>query len=343
MMGGSLTKLGAVLVVAGALLMAGPVFGFSTLAADRGTTVETAPTESALLGIQPTGETPDNQNDAPVLTVTNNANERFDTLDTQAEIVSDPNGALAISDGFGSSLDPDAQTDLSLTCASGGTGQATVEVTANAVGSTLAVEDITYTHTFSYSCTGNGGGGPPGFVSVSAGDVTGSNTQELTFALDGKLNNGETVTIDITSFLANYDGASIDSLTVGGSPARKHDRTFEPASGSATITVTAKGNIKAGKEVRIVLDGVSPEFDFFSWATFSTASSQASDTFAIDSGGGWMTTASTAGDTGSVDGTISREELESIPLAELERFDSYDDLERYIEAETDIEVVDSGG
>lgn len=341
MIGGATTKLGVVLVVAGALLLAGPVFGFSTLAADRGVNVGTAPTEDALLAIQPTGETPDQQNDAEVLTITNNAGERFDSLDAQAEIVSDPNGALAISDGFDSSLDPGAQTGLGLTCDSGGTGQATVEVTADAFGATLAVEGIAYTHSFSYSCTGNGGGGPPGFASVSAGDVTGANTQELTFTLDGKLSNGETVTIDITSFRANYDGASIDTATVDGKSIKEKNRAIDGAGATATITVTAQGNIGTGDEVRIVLDGVSPEWNVFGWATFSTASTQASDTFAISSGSGWTTAASSDG-ADSVDDTLSRAELESIPLGELEQFDTYDELESYIEAETDIEVVDDG-
>lgn len=158
MIGGSLTKLGTVLVVAGALLMAGPVFGFSTLAADRGVTVGTAATESALLAIDSTGETPDKQNDAVVINITNNANERFDPLDAQADIVEDTGNALAISNGFDAALDPGATTGLELTCSGGGEGNATVEVTADASNSTLSIQGVTYSHSFSYSCTGSGGG-----------------------------------------------------------------------------------------------------------------------------------------------------------------------------------------
>lgn len=158
MTGGSLTKLGAVLVVAGVLLMAGPVFGFSTLAADRGVNVGTAATESALLAIDSTGETPDKQNDAVVINITNNANERFDPLDAQAAIVEDTGNALAISNGFDTALDPGATTGLELTCSGGGEGNATVEVTADASGPTLSIQGVTYSHSFSYSCTGSGSG-----------------------------------------------------------------------------------------------------------------------------------------------------------------------------------------
>lgn len=139
--------------------MAGPIFGFSTLAADRGVNVGTAATESALLAIESTGETPDNQNDAVVVNITNNANERFDPLDAQADIVEDTDNALAISSTFDSALDPGATTGLELTCSGGANNaEATVEVTADATGSSLEIIGVTYTHTFTYSCTGSGGG-----------------------------------------------------------------------------------------------------------------------------------------------------------------------------------------
>lgn len=158
MIGGTTKSLGVVLVVAGALLLAGPVFGFTSMAADRGVNVGTAATDSALLAIESTGDTPDNQNDAVVINITNNANERFDPLSTQADIVEDTGNALAISDGFDSTLDPDATTGLELTCSGGGEGNATVEVTADAEGSSISIHRVTYSHTFSYSCTGSGGG-----------------------------------------------------------------------------------------------------------------------------------------------------------------------------------------
>jgi len=114
------------------IAMAGPTFGFSSLAADRGTSVTVADDQStALLGVRETGQTPNNQNNAVVLELVNNANEDFETLNTDVSL-SDPRNALEISDGFQTSLGQGETTGLELTCTGGGSGTAVINTAASA-------------------------------------------------------------------------------------------------------------------------------------------------------------------------------------------------------------------
>ncbi|MFC3957430.1 hypothetical protein [Halovivax cerinus] len=250
MTGRTLRTLGLVLVVAGAVLVTGPAFGFSTLSADRGVSVGTAPIDSALLAIEPTGETPSNQNDAVVIEITNNGNEQFDPLSAQAVIVDDTKGALAISSSFDSVLDPGATTGLELTCSGGGDGTATVAVTADAAASSFSIGNVSYTYTFSYSCTGGGGGGT-GPAQFEASDVSAAE-QRQTFTLDGTaLKNKDQFTIDLTdpqeSGQVDYSGLTDADVTVVQGSARSVG--YDAATNA--ITYEAQGNQQGPIEIEI--------------------------------------------------------------------------------------------
>ncbi|MDF9744928.1 bactofilin family protein [Natrinema salsiterrestre] len=193
----TVVKLGFVFVALGAVAMAGPVFGFTTIAADRGVSAETASDANALVGIETTGETPDKKNDAVIVEITNNANQAYDPLETDVTI-DDPNGALAVSSGFATALSSGDTTGLEVTCDGGGDGTATVTVNANAVGSTLEVREDSYTTAVDYSCTGKGSNA--NFEVRNPG--LGADTDELEFGLE-----------NVGSDRAKIHGISVDETT----------------------------------------------------------------------------------------------------------------------------------
>ena len=193
----ALGKLGLVIVVVGAIVLAGPVFGFSTIAADRGVSVTTSDDSTALVGINATGETPDNQNDAVVVEITNNADEEYSSLETNVSI-EDTNGALAISSGFATTLSAGETTGLELTCDGGGDGTATVSVNADAFGSTLQVQGVSYSTTFSYSCTGGG------------------NSNNANFEVRSVEFGGDTDEIEVTLENTGQDRAKVKGISIDG-------------------------------------------------------------------------------------------------------------------------------
>ncbi|MHC3437556.1 hypothetical protein ACYJ1Y_05485 [Natrialbaceae archaeon A-gly3] len=258
----TLTIVAVGLIVLGAMAMVGPTFGFSTIAGDRGVNVNTADDSSALLGIEETGDTPDNQNDVDVIEITNNAGEDYETLDTEVTI-DDPNDALAISNDFDESLPQGEVTGLELTCEGGGDGEATVSVGADASGSTIQIEDVSFSTTFEYSCIGGGNTDPgDGFDSVSVDNVvenTAASQQDQTIAFTPStdLSNKEEVTIDLSS--AHPDSVDYANVEIG-------DITVESGNGqvenvdiddnNAVITYEGgQGNSKdqAGNEIEITV------------------------------------------------------------------------------------------
>ena len=184
-----ISQLAIVLVVVGALVLAGPAFGFTTIAADRMVDVATTDTEDALLGVSDTDQTPNQQNDAVVMTITNNAGVDFDSLETDVEL-EDEDDNLAIIDDFADQLAAGEETGLEVTCDGGGDSTATISVEATADGTGLGISDVTFEHTFDYSCTGAGGGSGP--ADFDAGDVsTEDSEQRFTFNPDGLTGNDE--------------------------------------------------------------------------------------------------------------------------------------------------------
>jgi len=270
------TVIAASLIIAGMIAMAGPTFGFSSLAADRGTSVTVADDQStALLGVRETGQTPNNQNNAVVLELVNNANEDFETLNTDVSL-SDPRNALEISDGFQTSLGQGETTGLELTCTGGGSGTAVINTAASASSQQLEIHDLNYSYTFDYSCTG-GNPGPGGFQSVSASDIqdTTPATQEISFTMNGRLSKGGTVTIAIEGLSGvNYDDAEV--IAVDG-PKQKDSADFIARDGwSATIEFTPQTQLKAGDQVTISIAGINT--DGFGYGIITATESETGQT-----------------------------------------------------------------
>ncbi|MFD1563213.1 hypothetical protein ACFR99_06605 [Haloarchaeobius amylolyticus] len=207
-----IAKLGLVLVVAGTIVMSGPVFGFSTIAADRTTVISTSDTD-ALVAVEETGETPDKDNDAVVIEITNNANEAYDPLEAEATIVEDSNGALAISNGFDNSLPAGETTGVELTCDGGGSGEATVAVDADTYGSTLEVRGVSDNTTFQYSCTG----GTKGDFEASNPSTLGDDFDEIEFDLEN-VGQEEAKVQEISIETTAADAATIENDATGNAP-----------------------------------------------------------------------------------------------------------------------------
>ncbi|WP_254808005.1 hypothetical protein [Natronosalvus amylolyticus] len=342
------SKVAMVLVVVGILLLSGPVFGFTTFSADRGVTAETAETEQALLAISGTDATPTNQNDAVILEITNNANVDFTSLETSVTIEGD-NDRISVSDPFDDQLASDEQTGLEVTCERGGGGEATVRVDADAFGSELAIEGVTYEHTFAYTCTGQGDPGG-GFTTVQAGDVDGPGptTQTLSFTPDGSIGNGDTVTIAVSAtqggwFIgADYTDASADIV----GQANDDVEIVAADGGEIVLEVTAQGQIKDGDELVVELSNVETVSSFWFDFGFGSAEFTRSDSGESGTDSFWITESAATGTmtTQHADGlgstTVTESELEQVDIDELDAFDTHEELIAELRERDGVEVID---
>lgn len=255
----TITALGIVLILFGAAAMLGPTFGFSTIAGDRDVSVGTADTSSGFLAIDETNEVPDNDNDAVVVEITNNAPEFFDSLDTDVSIDT-PN--LVISDGFDEELGQGDSTGLELTCSGDGGGTATIQISSSATGQSLSIEGVNFSRTFTYDCSGGDvtadAGGPYGVHAGDAvqldgtgsttqrgniqsynweiiegdGSLTGSDTAEPTYTAPAEIDGETDVTVSLT-VTTNQGESSTDTSTI---TIREEDGLI------ASFTADRKGN-----------------------------------------------------------------------------------------------------
>lgn len=209
MIGGSLTKLGLVLVVAGALLMAGPVFGFSTISADRGVSVGTAEDPEALLGIMDNSGTtsadihPSTGQEGDVFFLNDNAGH-FSVNDISADVLAF-NGATTALTASVETADDNNDFVVHVRCGDStlnDAGQLTVQLTAE---SAISLElKRTTMNQIDVQCSGNSGsGGPTADAGGSYTTYEGENIQ-----LDGTGSTTRTGTIqDYTWELVDGDGS----------------------------------------------------------------------------------------------------------------------------------------
>lgn len=251
MTGGSLTKLGTVLVVAGALLMAGPIFGFSTLAADRGVNVATAEDANALLGIETNDGAELGKNQVlTVANLTNNVGSDIDTLETTVQP-----GILSVGNDFASQLAAGESTSLGIECGDAtGTGNETIdftvsEATSSAAGLSISLETVSVD--VSYDCGGRDSGGNFTVTDVRVSnstvefdvkndgtsvDISGLSLDDTTTAATSVDNGPEAeVTFD-TALINQTDG----SLPIDGSFHEFTNTNKYVVENGDTVTVTIK-------------------------------------------------------------------------------------------------------
>jgi hypothetical protein len=244
-------KLAIVFIIVGAMLVTGPTFGFSTIAAERGLTVDTAADQSnANLGIENESDIGTLRGDDPpvrVATLSNNLDEDVDVIEFA---IYNDGGALAVSDPIpGTTIAAGGSENVTLECAdSTSVGVRDVEVEIVEVdGATTAIRKASFTVTVDIQC--NKGGGSS-IVNFTADDVGTENTsQTFSFSPDG-LKNKDEAYIDLSDPQTNggVDYTAGTVALVSGSGTVQYD------AGTDRIVYTASGNEKGTVEIR--MDGI---------------------------------------------------------------------------------------
>jgi len=197
-----ITGIAVVLIFLGVVTMAGPTFGFATIAADRGVNVATADDSSAYLGLE--DQSASASIDSPgeqtvVYTVTDNVRSGSATVDASIVGITDDSNAPITSTALSVNVQPgsDAETfDVVLACEDGASIDGSYRVLLQLVASSDASSvDATRETTalVPVDCTAE-----PVVVSVDEdGDVTsgGDVTVDTNVNVGGDIESGGSVTI----------------------------------------------------------------------------------------------------------------------------------------------------
>ncbi|GAB3036862.1 hypothetical protein [Natronobiforma cellulositropha] len=201
----TLRTLAVLSIVAGAVLLAGPAFGFASFAADRGVILGVADNAEATVAIEPHDVVVDDT-DTAVATITNNADVAL-TLETTADV----GEGLTVTSGFDGTLEPGEMATIALGCdASSGQGPVGVDLTVSASGPGVSLTGIAESFTVERDCAGPGGGFGLVYISDVSGFVAPSEErQEIRFRFDEQIQTWDTVEIDLSEARdngVNYDG-----------------------------------------------------------------------------------------------------------------------------------------
>lgn len=266
------SKLAVAVILVGAVLLAGPSFGFSSIAADRPMSVETAPEENALLGINATDETVtvSGNDDTPteIGTVSNNL-DQVATISVAVEHI--PNGSDDILQAgpFADDVSPGDSTAATAECADSTTlGVEDVVFRAQAEGSSVEVTNATFTASIDIQC-GQGGG------NVDSSGLAGVSVSNLT---DGETGQNQTIEFGLTNDLAAGESVGVTLQKVDHKHRLDYDGTVAKTDGPGEVNATVSGqnyelefvaneSIAAGETVTITVTGVD--------ATGKNAASQA--------------------------------------------------------------------
>ncbi|QLK27724.2 hypothetical protein HYG81_09020 [Natrinema zhouii] len=238
-------------ILVGALLLAGPSFGFSSFAADRTLGVTTAADSSTYLGIESEGdvtgtELKGNSDPLRVGTLSNNVNEPLEIQDVSVASIGDgtvDDTILAVSSPIpGDTIETDNLMSITVECAEPqSVGEREVTLLVDRVeGETVSIAGPTFNATVDIQC---GKGKFSGSASVNASDIgTGDTTQTVSFDPTGVGSNGE-VTIDFSDPQdnggVNYTNVTDVDLTVQSG---KGTTSFDAE--SSQLTYTTQGNEK---------------------------------------------------------------------------------------------------
>lgn len=285
---------GVCLIAVGAVLVAGPAFGFTSLTADRGVQVSTGDDPGGFLGVI-------DNSDADEANVQNTNDESLlYFLDDNVGAFSST-GAIDVDvvafDGDPTSLEATVRSDgdaadyaVVVTC--GGSnlntaGTPTIEVVADGDGVDVHLERTTV-NSIDVNCRGGGGGGtgPAGF---EADDVDPDGpTQRFRFNADALPSNGD-ASIDLTVAQANagvdYRDVDDGDLTLVSG---RGDLSFD----SNVITFDGRGNQDGTVEIELTGFEITDDRDGTAYYA-DDADRTDSDTFgvpAVVGGGGDVTT-----------------------------------------------------
>ncbi|SEH13195.1 hypothetical protein SAMN04487967_1209 [Natronorubrum sediminis] len=159
-----LSRLAIAFLVIGAVLLAGPIYGFTTVSSERGVDVSTGGDSSAYLGVEPTGEEIEGNGDAAtVVYLHNNVGTEF----TNPDIVVDGLGNDLEVESSPDTLGPEESGEIVVECVDGigGHDGNTVQVDVfveEAESEAMTVSNIALEFDLEYNCHPGGGGGPGG-------------------------------------------------------------------------------------------------------------------------------------------------------------------------------------
>lgn len=251
------------LIVVGVVTMAGPMFGFSSLAADRGVQVAAVDDPNGFLGVVDNSGSTDanirNSNDESSLYYLNDNAGEFSSADAISADVTAFNGETTELDARVEADSGSNDYVVTVDCGNSnqkGDGTVTVDLFA-AEGVRVELERMT-AETISVNCRGGGNGKTgDGFDSLRVGDVDaytspGGDRQEFVFTPSSKLNSGNgEVRIDLND-------AHPNAVDYEAPPAYYPDVTLHQGSGwveydenTHEIVYHAGSQDKAGNEIRI--------------------------------------------------------------------------------------------
>ncbi|MFA9425679.1 polymer-forming cytoskeletal protein [Natronorubrum sp. A-ect3] len=201
-----LTVIALAFILVGAMAMAGPTFGFATIAADRGVSVGTADDSSAYLGLEDRSasaaiDAPDGT--TPVYTLTDNfGGAEPATVDASVVRITDESSAVVASDALEATVQPGSTADtfdVGLACGNGetldGSYRVELRLLASAAGSSVDATRTTAAFV-PVDCTTLSD--EPIVVSVDEnGDVAtgGDVTVDNNVAVGGTISSGGSVTV----------------------------------------------------------------------------------------------------------------------------------------------------
>ncbi|MFC4439586.1 MULTISPECIES: hypothetical protein [Natrialbaceae] len=234
----------------GAVLLAGPAFGFDTITADRSVSVNVVDDPNAYLGIDAQdniGELAGNDDPTEIATLTNNIDEQAE-IDITVEEIPDGNESVLYADTDNLNLNSGESTTAKVECAQPESlGEQDVVFRTEATGSSVSITDATFTVTIDIQCGKGGGNVEPtdsGLSGVSVTDMDLDETNEsqiIEFAVTEDLPTNETVTVTLAQVnQIDYSGATLSNNATGSIQGDSYEVEFnreETISARETVTI----------------------------------------------------------------------------------------------------------
>ncbi|MFC6813510.1 hypothetical protein ACFQGT_19605 [Natrialbaceae archaeon GCM10025810] len=257
----ALTRFAIGCLLVGAMLLAGPAFGFSTIAADRGISVEAVENENALLGLVET-DSPDieqHETETEIVTLENNFGSTITALDVTVDI--DTDDLSWQGDSFPSELSEDESASIIVECTKesrNAYGTALVDVTVDraVADNNIIVEGPTVSDIqVQYDCRPGGGNNKEGegFNTVFASNVSDGGTQTFTFETNGREKDGVRIDLSDTGDSVRYPQDD-DAVSIVEGSHKNDEAYFEDEN---TLVFHPKSNLESGEQISIQVADVS--------------------------------------------------------------------------------------
>ncbi|SDC34949.1 polymer-forming cytoskeletal protein [Natrinema hispanicum] len=261
--------LGSLFIVVGAALFAGPMYGFTSLAADRGVQVSTAAGEDAYVGIVPVdGDIESPSDEAEITTIQNNVGADITTLEADVTFSS---GGSDLETTVPDRIAAGDTAAVTVSCVGQGGQPGTETTTVDLVITEASTDDVTVTDmvvqaTLTYDCNpGNPGGGPPGGSPGNDVDIGWNERRDGDIDTGGSVSTGWNSAVD-GSIDAGGDVTTGSSSDVNGDIIAGGDVTTRWNS-SVDGNVDAAGDVSLGSSSAVGGDVTSDGTVTVGWNT----------------------------------------------------------------------------